>query len=136
MTKQEFIEQAVLRLITQTSLTCNDVVHRASEVASLIYDDEKENEDTTAGKDFENDSLVALFKEVERLDILSNINSKIKKRGYAKQFARVCRYLDINTIKDLLQVGSYNLKDARGMGEANLAIVSEALYSLYGIDKW
>lgn len=136
MTKQEFIEQAVLRLITETSLTCNDVVHRASEVASLIYDDEKENEDATAGKDFENDGLAALFKEVERLDILSNRNSKIKKRGYAKQFARVCRYLEINTINDLLKTGSYNLKDARSIGEANLAIVSEALYSLYGIDKW
>lgn len=136
MTKQEFIEQAVLRLITETSLNSIEVVHRASECASLIYDDEKENEDSTAGKDFENESLVALFKEVERLDILSNRNSKIKKRGYAKQFARVCRYLEINTIKDLLKTGSYNLKDARSIGKANLAIVSEALYSLYGIDKW
>lgn len=136
MTKQEFIEQAVLRLITETSLNSIEVVHRASECASLIYDDEKENEDTTAGKEYENESLAALCSEVDRLDILSNRNSKIKKRGYAKQFARVCRYLEINTIKDLLQVGSYGLKDARSMGVANLAIVSEALYSLYGIDKW
>lgn len=136
MTKQEFIEQAVLRLITQTSLSCNEVVHRAKEVASLMYDDEAVNEDATAGKDFENESLAALFREVERLDILSNKNSKIKKRGYSKQFARVCRYLEINTIKDLLKTGSYNLKDARSIGEANMAIVSEALYSLYGIDKW
>lgn len=136
MTKQEFIEQAVLRLITETSLSCNEVVHRAKEVASLMYDDEAVNEDATAGKEYENESLAALFREVERLDILSNRNSKIKKRGYAKQFARVCRYLDINTIKDLLKTGSYNLKDARSIGAANLAIVSEALYNLYGIDKW
>ena len=136
MTKQEFIEEAVLRLITETSLSCNEVVHRASEVASLMYDDEAVNEDATAGKDFENESLAALFKEIERLDILSNKNSKIEKRGYRKKFARVCRYLEINTIKDLLKTGSYNLKDARSIGAANLAIVSEALYSLYGIDKW
>lgn len=136
MTKQEFIEQAVLRLITETSLSCNEVVHRASEVASLMYDDEAVSEDATAGKEYENESLAALFKEVERLDILSNRKSKIEKRGYAKQFARVCRYLEINTIKDLLKIGSYNLKDARSMGDANMAIVSEALYSLYGIDKW
>lgn len=136
MTKQEFIEQAVLRLITATSLNCNEVVKRASDVASLIYDDEKENEDTTTGKDFKNDGLVALFKEVDRLDVLSNKNSKVKRRGYAKTFARVCSSWDINTIKDLLQVGSYKLRDARNIGAANLAIVGEALYSLYGIDKW
>lgn len=136
MTKQEFIEEAVLRLITETSLSCNEVVHRAKEVAFLMYDFEAVNEDATAGKEYENESLAALFREVERLDILSNRNSKIKKRGYAKQFARVCRYLDINTIKDLLKTGSYNLKDARSIGKANLAIVSEALYNLYGIDKW
>ena len=136
MTKQEFIEQAVLRLITEPSLNCNEVVKRASEVAALMYDDDKENEDTTAGKDFENESLDALFKEVDRLDVLSNKNSKVKRRGYAKTFARVCSSWDINTIKDLLQVGSYKLRDARNIGAANLAIVGEALYSLYGIDKW
>lgn len=135
MTKQEFIEQAVLRLITEASLSCNEVVNRASEVASLMYD-EKEHEDTTAGKDYMNESLAALFKEVDRLDVLSNKNSKVKRRGYAKTFARVCSSWCINTIKDLLQVGSYNLRDARNIGAANLAIVSEALYSLYGIDKW
>lgn len=136
MTKQEFIEQAVLRLITQTSLNSIEVVHRASECASLIYDDEKENEDATAGKEYENESLVALFREVDRLDILSNKNSKVLKRGYAKKFARVCSVYEIETIKELLQIGSFNLRDARNMGAANLAIVSEALYSLYGIDKW
>lgn len=136
MTKQEFIEKAVLRLITATSLSCNEVVQRASEVASLMYDDEKENEGTTAGKDYMNESLAALFKEIDRLDVLSNKNSKVKSRGYAKRFSRVCSSWCINTIKDLLQVGSYNLRDARNMGAANLAIVGEALYSLYGIDKW
>ena len=136
MTKQEFIEQAVLRLITEPSLNCDEVVKRASDVASLMYDKEKENEETTAGKDFKNESLAALFKEVDRLDVLSNKNSKVKRRGYAKTFARVCASWDINTIKDLLKVGSYRLKDARNMGATNLAIVSEALYSLYGIDKW
>ena len=136
MTKQEFIEQAVLRLITETYLDFDEVVHRASEVASLMYDDEVVSEDATAGKDYENESLVALIREVDRLDILNNKNSKVKKRGYAKTFARVCASWDINTIKDLLKVGSYRLKDARSMGATNLAIVSEALYSLYGIDKW
>lgn len=136
MTKQEFIEQAVLRLITATSLTCNEVVHRASQVASLIYDNEKENENTTAGKDFEHESLAALLTEIEILDIVSNRHSKVKKRGYAKTFARVCSSWDINTIKDLLKVGSYTFKNARNIGAANLAIVNEALYSLYGINKW
>ena len=136
MTKQEFIEQAVLRLITEPSLDCDEVVKRASQVASLIYDEKKEDEDTTAGKDFKNDGLAALFKEVDRLDVLSNKNSKVKRRGYAKTFSRVCSSWDINTIKDLLKVGSYKLRDARNMGAANLAIVGEALYSLYGIDKW
>ena len=136
MTKQEFIEQAVLRLITETSLRCDEVVNRASEVASLIYDDEKENEDATAGKDYENESLAALIREVDRLDVLDNKNSKVKKRGYAKTFARVCSSWDINTIKDLLKVGSYNLKDARSIGIENLAIVSLALYNLYGINNW
>ena len=136
MTKQEFIEQAVLRLITQTSLNSIEVVQRASECASLIYDDEKENEDATAGKDFENESLAALFEKVDWLDVLNNKNSKVRRRGYAKMFSRVCASRDINTVKDLLKVGSYNLKDARSIGDANLAIVSEALYNLYGIDKW
>ena len=136
MTKQEFIEQAVLRLITETYLDFDEVVHRASEVASLMYYDEVVSEDATAGKDYENESLAALIREVDRLDILNNKNSKVKKRGYAKTFARVCASWDINTIKDLLKVGSYRLKDARSMGATNLAMVSEALYSLYGIDKW
>ena len=136
MTKQEFIEQAVLRLITETYLDFDEVVHRASEVASLMYDDEVVSEDATAGKDYENESLAALIREVDRLDILNNKNSKVKRRGYAKKFSRVCSSWCINTVKDLLQVGSYNLKDARNMGAANLAIVGEALYSLYGIDKW
>lgn len=136
MTKQEFFEQAVLRLITETSLSCNEVVHRASEVASLIYDDEAVSEDATAGKDYENESLAALFEKVNWLDVLHNNNQKVKKRGYAKTFSRVCASMDINTVKDLLKVGSYKLKDARNMGAASLAIVSEALYSLYGIDKW
>ena len=136
MTKQEFIEQAVLRLITEPSLSCEGVVNRASEVAALMYDDEKENEDTMAGNDFENESLAELIRKVDWLDVLNNKNSKVRRRGYAKTFARVCSSWDINTVKDLLQVGSYNLIATRGMGAANLAIVGEALYSLYGIDKW
>ena len=136
MTKQEFIEEAVLRLITETSLSCNEVVHRASEVASLMYDDEAVNEDATAGKDFENESLAALFEKIDWLDVLNNKNSKVRRRGYAKTFSKVCASRNINTINDLLKVGRYGLKDARNMGAAILAIVSEALYSLYGIDKW
>ena len=121
MTKQEFIEQAVLRLITATSLTCNEVVHRASQVASLIYDDEKEHEDTTAGKDFKNESLAALLKEVDRLDVLSNKNSKVKRRGYAKTFARVCSSWDINTIKDFNNSGKTTLLT---LGKVGLGQVS------------
>ena len=136
MTKQEFIEQAVLRLITETSLNCNEVVHRAKDVASLMYDDEAVNGDAMAGKEYENESLAALISKVDWLDVLNNKNSKVLRRGYAKTFSRVCASWDINTIKDLLKVGSYGLKDARNMGPANLAVVSEALYSLYGIDKW
>lgn len=136
MTKQEFIEQAVLRLITETSLSCNEVVHRASEVASLMYDDEAVNEDATTGKEYENESLAALFREVERLDILYNKKSKVEKRGYAKKFARVCSVYEIETIKELLKIGSFNLKYVQNIGSASLAIVSEALYNLYGIDKW
>jgi hypothetical protein len=60
----------------------------------------------------------------------------VKRRGYAKTFARVCSSWGINTIKDLLEIGSYKLRDARNIGAANLAIVGEALYSLYRIDKW
>lgn len=103
---------------------------------SAWSDDDKKNDGTTAGKEYENESLAELIRKVDWLDVLNNKNSKVRRRGYAKTFARVCSSYDINTIKDLLKFGSYNLRDARNMGAANLAIVSEALYLLYGIDKW
>ena len=68
MTKQEFIEECVLRLMVASDASLDTIVSQAKEVADLVYD---KNEDSQQGEhaDLRSEPLGMLIKEINRLDV-------------------------------------------------------------------
>lgn len=135
MTKQEFIEECVLRLMVASDAPLDTIVSQAKEVADLVYG---ENEDSLQSEhaDLRSEPLGMLTKEINRLDIELHKNGKAAKRGYAHTFARTCNDLGIDNVQGLLDFGSYHLRCSRNMGNAIIDVICRALANLYNIKTW
>lgn len=135
MTKQEFIEECVLRLMVASDASIETIVIQAKEVADLVYG---ENEDSLQSEnaDLRSEPLGMLTKEINRLDVELHKNRKAAKRGYAHTFARNCHALGIDNVQELLDFGSYKIKCSRNMGNAIIDVISRALANLYNIKVW
>lgn len=135
MTKQEFIEECVLRLMVTSDAPLDTIVSQAKEVAGLVYgknEDSQQSEHT----DLHNEPLGMLTKEINRLDVELHKNGKAVKRGYARTFSRTCHDLGINSVQELLDFGSNDFRYLRHMGNATIDIICRALANLYNIKVW
>ena len=95
--------------------------------------------------DYANDRLIdKVYHEIDRLDIQEREENKkmypdlgaYQKNGNAVRFMNVAKDHDIETVGQLLEVGSARFKQFRNMGSLCINRISEALDNLYGIKSW
>ena len=95
--------------------------------------------------EYANDKITdKVFYEIDRLDVLEREENRLKhpnwgviqKRGNAVRFMNVAKEHDIETVGQLLEVGSARFKQFRNMGSLCINRISEALDNLYGIKSW
>jgi DNA-directed RNA polymerase alpha subunit len=95
--------------------------------------------------DYANDRLVdKVYHEIDRLDIQEREENKkncpdlgaYQKNGNAVRFMNVAKDHNIETVGQLLEVGSARFKQFRNMGSLCINRISEALDNLYGIKSW
>ena len=98
-----------------------------------------------ADPDYTNDKLMdKVYHEIDRLDIQEREENKkmypdlgaYQKNGNAVRFMNVAKDHDIETVGQLLEVGSARFKQFRNMGSLCINRISEALDNLYGIKSW
>lgn len=135
MTKKEFIQQACLSLMpmlfrygcgaknTKTSFetvfTCADLMEQISKEKGVsVFDDEQP-------------STQHPYSEWDYIPIT---NLYMDNSGGARtRFLRVCRYAEINTIGDLLRIGSRDFRKFRDIGNRTYHAIRSELKSQYGI---
>ena len=95
--------------------------------------------------DYANDKLMdKVYHEIDRLDIQEREENKknypdwgaFQKNGNAVRFMNVAKDHNIETVGQLLEVGSARFKQFRNMGSLCINRISEALDNLYGIKSW
>ena len=95
-------------------------------------------------KDYEDDSILVLYKELKRIEEEEKERKKaerpewkyIQKKGTATRAIVVARQHDINTIGDLLKVGRVTFQGFRNAGPKCGELITQGLSNLYGIEKW
>lgn len=126
MTKNEFIMEAVLRLIVaKPQEDMREIADMAKDLTERII--KMTDEDAQEGAMPENMDKVPIFK------IFSYLESH---RYNTTKLTRIFYENGITTIGDLLRVGSYTLKKYRGVGLSSYNRIGDALYELYGIKDW
>ena len=95
---------------------------------------------------YENDLLRdTVFPEIERLEKeyqnernknITNTRWRYIKKGTAMRFMTIARQNDVETVGQLLAVGSVKFLQFHNMGKNCLNRVSQALENLYDIKKW
>ena len=58
------------------------------------------------------------------------------KQGYATRFSRACSFLGIETVGQLVKLGSYGYGKCRNIGQHHVQVVKDVLDELYGIENW
>lgn len=162
MTKQEFIQEAALRLITaNTEVPVSFVAELAKELADEIFkegeqpveepqqEQPKEKPKTTASQYFYQ-PISTLVNEVDRLDreeiirIKNDFKAKHghelktkSKIGYGARLKTTCTiHLHISTVGELLSLGRINFYGHYVVGQRTIQLIDQALFNLYGITEW
>ena len=141
MTKQEFIQEAALRMtFLLPERRVSEIADLARGLANSIYDEEEpEPELTPNPRDF--DPVEKILQEVERMDeeddrIEEGRAYKIQKKGFVERLRTAFRANDITTLGELLNLGRRNFSKTRSIGELSCAIIDRALDNLYNIKEW
>ena len=148
MTRQEFIQQAALRLISaRPEAMMFEISDLAVNLANCIYGiDEEASSDafrpSPAVSDPSKEPIQTLLTEVGRVEGLHVAERKRRNYGYAQKggidvrLTNAFRAEEINTVGDLLRLGSRSFLKLRNVGPHSLKFVSEALKNLYNIENW
>ena len=146
MTKEEFIQKAVLTLLANNSGgSAECITGFANELADAVYGKENVVEKKLSQTGFENESINNVITEVDRIDQENTDKRKkeIKERGgychrcqksgYAVRLQNALNNLEIKTVGDLLSLGRTGLYYSLNVGKHGVDIVTDALYNLYKI---
>ena len=90
------------------------------------------------------DNIMVLYEELDRLETAQRERDKkehpnwgcYQKKGNACRFANTCKANDINTVAQLLDMGSQRFMSLKYIGRNVIEDVSKALDNLYGIKHW
>lgn len=139
MTKQEFIQEAALRLINAlTEYTMQEVAMYAKQLADEVYGKEKEEPEIP----YSDEPISNLIREIDRIDEeqkkIHNEFSRWKytKKGHAKIAQHACERENINSIAELLAFGRYHFLGIHNVGPMVVNSIDEALENLYNIKSW
>ena len=153
MTKQEFIQEAALRMIAASDVRYS-VLEEKAKMARILADEVYKEEEQPAEPEKPSDSLDKesvnkVADEIARLEaedvVLKNdkLGSKVhKKAGLDIRFLTVCRaqYSSydscISTVKELVDCGRVAFARRKNMGPLTMKYVDKALENLYGITSW
>lgn len=138
MTKQEFIQEAALRLISRPDMPLADIAGAARELADQLFPG------TTSQKgNPETDSIAVLLKEVKRVEDQEVNEQKKRCNGYGQRGGLDIRLHNffisknnIETVGDLLRHGRRELQKGRNIGPHTVECVDQALQNLYDITEW
>lgn len=108
---------------------------------SLIFQADKT---PTQPAEYENEKVMVVYEEIDRLDIIERDEQKKKypgwghyqKSGNGVRFLNACKANDIETIGQLLTFGRVRFEETRNMGRMCCDVITKALTNLYGIEKW
>ena len=154
MTKNEFIQEAALRLLTtRPDATMGQIADWATDLAGEFFHEQEqpsEKEMLTAFPD--DDKVQVVAKERARLEkeAIDRKNAEYKEKGwfchYQKsgadiRFLNVCYDTSrgqnrIETVKDIIDCGSRNFERRRNMGHLTMDFLDKALENLYNIKSW
>lgn len=155
MTKQEFIQEAALRLITAG--TCIEfIASAAKQVADEVWkvvDEEQPAEPERPATSPESESVLVVANEIKRLEqeAIGKKNREALEKGWLYvrnqrsgldiRFLNVCAgnwdsEIKISTVKELLDCGRRGFSRRKNMGPNTLHLVDQALANLYNITVW
>jgi len=143
MTKEEFKQEAALRLINRFELSMADIAGAARELADRIYSDPPDHNPET-------DSIEVLMEEIVRVEEQeikeakedfrqrtgTDYEREIKSSGIGIRLKRLLYRQDLNSVSDLLRYGRRELLKTRNVGQRTVERVDKALQNLYGIEEW
>ena len=81
---------------------------------------------------WENDPISVVRAELDKWDS----DSFCHKQGYAARFSNACSFLGIETVGQLVKLGSYEYGKCRNVGKHHIQVVKDVLDELYGIENW
>ena len=155
MTKNEFIQEAALRLITAwggCSFTSENVADAAKNIADEVwklFNDEQPAEPQVLAMVPDNEKVQTLAKEIARIERYEvEQKNAIKKnqgwngRNYYQisgadvRFLNVCHHEDISTLGDMMRIGRHGFSRLRNMGPLTMELVDKAIENLYNIKSW
>ena len=126
-----------MKFFDVVSVTYNNEAHPTSQ----IFQEEK---NPAPKGDFENDKIMVLYEELDRIETEERERQKkkhpnwrsVQKAGSACRFINVAKSADIETVGQLLDFGRSDFEKLRHMGRKCADLVTQGLTNLYGIDKW
>ena len=126
-----------MKFFDVVSVTYNNEAHPTSQIF-------KADKAPTPPAEYENDRVMVLYEEIDRLDILDREEQKkthpgwghYQKSGNGVRFLNACKANDIETIGQLIAFGRPRFEETRNMGRMCCDVITKALTNLYGIDKW
>ena len=149
MTKQEFIQEAALRMISARpdALMC-EIHDLAVSLANCVYGREEtephsdQARPAPAVSDLSKEPIDNLFTEVVKAEQERVEDKKLHWGGYFQagginvRVRNTLRALDVCTVGDLLKHGRIWFAKQRTIGPVCVETVDKALLNLYGIKKW
>ena len=159
MTKNEFIQEAALRLISACadagSFTTENVAAAAKALADEVWKQFDDEAEVLSGSPAEGE-ILAIIPDNEPIQTVANEISRLEtlelqaKRahydttyyqsgGLDIRFLNVCKRYDgphIKTVKDLIDFGRHNFTELRNIGPHTMKRVDQALDNLYNIKSW
>ena len=143
MTKNEFIQEAALRLLnSRIAFTTKETAEYARALADQIYGEDEEEPVIP----YSNEPISNLIREIDRMDeeekaarneqLSPGTRWRYNKKGHARIAQTACESESIETVAGLLAFGRYNFLHLYNMGPIVIASVDKALMNLYNIKTW
>lgn len=149
MNKQEFIQEAALRLITALpNEPAVNIYAIAVDLAGYVYPEDKKHEPEIITGFPADEPIDNLLKEIDRMDEESarQRNEEAKKEGrtgyhhqkggYAEAVRRKCIRLGFKRVSSLVNYGRASFRSERNIGEKCVDAIDKALLNLYNIKTW
>lgn len=150
MTKQEFIQEAALRLIGARPTESVYEIHRlAKTLADRVYEDEQEtpsepDQPAPAVSDPGNLRSASLYHLLNEIDKIEAADVEERKKsgfysqmaGFGVRLANVFSREEIETVGDLLDTGSREMLKKKDVGPGCISLLRRALKNLYNIENW